>query len=96
MVGMDILMAYVFNSKDNKSHTVGFILIFFLSLYNLDILLSSMHIHHKKLITIAIIFLFSWIVGTFLIHRFETGYPIGESYFNALYFTVITTATIGF
>ena len=29
-------------------------------------------------------------------HRFEQGYPIGESYFNAFYFTVITTATIGF
>ena len=24
------------------------------------------------------------------------GHPIGESYFNAFYFTVITTATIGF
>lgn len=42
------------------------------------------------------IFLLSWILGTLLIHRFEAGYPIGESYFNALYFTVITTATIGF
>ena len=52
--------------------------------------------HHKKLINIAIIFLASWLIGTFFIHRFEIGYPIGESYFNAFYFTVITTATIGF
>jgi uncharacterized protein (DUF2062 family) len=55
-----------------------------------------LHITHKKLITIAVVFLSSWIVGTFLIHYLERGYPIGESYFNALYFTVITTATIGF
>ena len=38
----------------------------------------------------------SWLIGTLLIHHFELGYPIGESYFNALYFTIITTATIGF
>lgn len=38
----------------------------------------------------------SWLVGTYFIHRFEYGFPIGESYFNAFYFTVITTATIGF
>lgn len=55
-----------------------------------------LHLHHKKLINIAIIFLVSWLVWTFFIHRFEAGYPIGESYFNAFYFTVITTATIGF
>lgn len=55
-----------------------------------------LHIHHKKLINIALIFLLSWLLGTFFIHRFEAGYPIGENYFNALYFTVITTATIGF
>ncbi len=55
-----------------------------------------LHLHHKKLINIAIIFLISWLVWTFFIHRFEAGYPIGESYFNAFYFTVITTATIGF
>jgi len=55
-----------------------------------------LHVHHKKLITIAVIFLVSWLLGTFFIHRFEAGYPIGASYFNAFYFTVITTATIGF
>ena len=55
-----------------------------------------LHIHHRKLITIAIVFLLSWLVGTFFIHRFEAGFPIGASYFNAFYFTVITTATIGF
>ena len=55
-----------------------------------------LHIHHRRLLQIGLIFLGSWIVGTFLIHRFEHGYPIGESYFNALYFTIITTATIGF
>lgn len=53
-----------------------------------------LHIHHKKLINIAIIFLVSWLIGTILIHRFEAGFPIGVSYFNAFYFTVITTATI--
>ncbi len=56
----------------------------------------SLRIHHKKLITVALIFLASWIVGTFAVHYFEQGHPIGESYFNAFYFTVITTATIGF
>ena len=55
-----------------------------------------LHLHHKKLIYVGIIFLLSWLLGTFFIHRFEAGYPIGESYFNAFYFTVITTATIGF
>jgi voltage-gated potassium channel len=55
-----------------------------------------MHIVHRKLITVGIIFVSSWVLGTFLIHYLERGYPIGESYFNALYFTVITTATIGF
>jgi voltage-gated potassium channel len=55
-----------------------------------------MHIHHRKLIITGSLFIVSWIIGTFLIHYFESGHPIGESYFNALYFTVITTATIGF
>ncbi|MBC7503615.1 two pore domain potassium channel family protein [Candidatus Gracilibacteria bacterium] len=55
-----------------------------------------LHIHHRKLLIIAIIFLLSWLIGTFFIHRFEAGHPIGESYFDAFYFTVITTATIGF
>ena len=55
-----------------------------------------LHLHHKKLIIIGIIFIISWLVWTFFIHRFEAGYPIGASYFNAFYFTVITTATIGF
>ncbi len=55
-----------------------------------------LHIHHRKLIIVWFIFLISWIVGTFLIHLFEEWFPIGESYFNAFYFTVITTATIGF
>lgn len=36
----------------------------------------------------------SWLLGTFAIHKFEYGHPIGENYFNAFYFTVITTATI--
>ena len=58
--------------------------------------LFMLYIHHKKLINVALIFLASWLVGTFFIHRFEIGYPIGESYFNAFYFTVITTATIWF
>jgi hypothetical protein len=55
-----------------------------------------LHIHHKKLIIIGITFLSSWLIGTIFIHHFEAGHPIGESYFNAFYFTVITTATIGF
>lgn len=55
-----------------------------------------LHIVHKKLIATGVVFLSSWIIGTFLIHQFEQGHPIGETYFNALYFTVITTATIGF
>lgn len=55
-----------------------------------------LYIHHKKLIIIGIIFLLSWILGTFFIHKFEAGYPIGADYFSAFYFTVITTATIGF
>lgn len=55
-----------------------------------------LHLHHRKLIIVGVVFLLSWLIGTFLIHRFETGHPIGESYFNAFYFTVITTATIGF
>lgn len=59
-------------------------------------IMSPLHIVHKKLIITGIIFLLSWVIGTMLIHHFEKGYPIGESYFNALYFTVITTATIGF
>ncbi len=56
----------------------------------------ALHIHHRKLLTVAIVFLLSWLIGTFFIHRFEAGHPIGESYFDAFYFTVITTATIGF
>jgi CBS domain containing-hemolysin-like protein len=55
-----------------------------------------LHIVHKKLIITGVIFLLSWLIGTYLIHRFEAGYPIGDSYFNAFYFTIITTATIGF
>lgn len=72
---------------------------FFLIFHILELILisiSMLHIHHKKLLIIGIIFLLSWLIGTFLIHRFEAGHPIGESYFNAFYFTVITTATIGF
>ena len=53
-----------------------------------------LHIHHRKLIIIAVIFLASWLFGTFLIHHFER--VQGWSYFDAFYFTVITTATIGF
>ena len=53
-----------------------------------------LHIHHRKLVTIAIIFVSSWILGTFLIHYFERAQ--GWNYFDAFYFTVITTATIGF
>lgn len=52
------------------------------------------HIHHRKLISVGIIFLTSWLIGTFLIHHFERAQ--GWSYFDAFYFTVITTATIGF
>lgn len=52
--------------------------------------------NHKKLRLISLIFLLSWAAGTFALHHFEHGHPIGESYFNAFYFTVITTATIGF
>jgi hypothetical protein len=55
-----------------------------------------LHIVHRKLLTVGITFIVSWIGGTLLIHFLEQGFPIGESYFNALYFTVITTATIGF
>ena len=56
----------------------------------------ALHLHHRRLITVGIIFIISWIVGTFAVHYFEIGHPIGENYFNAFYFTVITTATIGF
>ena len=56
----------------------------------------ALHLHHRRLITVGIIFIISWIVGTLAVHYFEIGHPIGESYFNAFYFTVITTATIGF
>ena len=55
-----------------------------------------LHIHHRKLVNIGILFLISWILGTFFIHKFESGFPIGANYFNAFYFTVITTATIWF
>lgn len=48
----------------------------------------------QKLITIAIIFVISWIIGTLMIHRFEQAQH--WSYFDAFYFNVITTATIGF
>lgn len=53
-----------------------------------------LHIHHKRLFLIATVFLSSWLIGTFLIHYFERAQ--GWSYFDAFYFTVITTATIGF
>ena len=53
-----------------------------------------LHIQHRKLIIIAIIFLTSWFLGTFFIHSFESAQ--NWSYFDAFYFTVITTATIGF
>jgi hypothetical protein len=56
----------------------------------------TLHLHHRRLITVGLVFLSSWIIGTIAIHYFEAGHPIGESYFNAIYFTVITTATIGF
>jgi hypothetical protein len=56
----------------------------------------TLHLHHRKLIIVALIFIASWIVGTFAVHYFESGHPIGKSYFDAFYFTVITTATIGF
>lgn len=55
---------------------------------------NMLHIHHRKLIEIATVFIISWVLWTFLIHRFEAAQ--GWSYFDALYFTVITTATIGF
>ncbi len=60
------------------------------------ITMFHLHIIHKKLIIVSIVFLLSWLIGTFLIHMFEADHPIGESYFNAFYFTVITTATIWF
>ena len=53
-----------------------------------------LHIHHRKLIIVAIVFVVSWFLGTFLIHLFES--EQNWSYFDAFYFTVITTATIGF
>jgi hypothetical protein len=62
----------------------------------IHIIQHMLHIHHKKLIVIAIVFILSWLIGTFFIHLFEAGHPIGDSYFNAFYFTVITTATIWF
>jgi Ion channel len=52
------------------------------------------HIHHRRLFIIGITFLSSWFFGTLLIHHFER--VQGWSYFDAFYFTVITTATIGF
>ena len=70
--------------------------VFFIYYLRYFICYNMLHIHQRKLLTVAIIFLVSWIVGTFFIHRFEAGFPIGASYFNAFYFTVITTATIGF
>lgn len=55
--------------------------------------LRPIHPHHK-LQLIVIFFVLSWILGTVLIHHFER--EQGWSYFDALYFTIITTATIGF
>jgi CBS domain containing-hemolysin-like protein len=53
------------------------------------------HLHpHRKLQIIAVCILFGWIAGTFAIHYLERAQ--GWTYFDALYFTVITTATIGF
>ncbi len=57
--------------------------------------MSMFHLHpHRQLQVIVGIFAISWFVGTMLIHRFEAAQ--NWSYFDALYFTVITTATIGF
>ena len=54
-----------------------------------------LHLHpHRQLQIISAIFVVSWIIGTFLIHYFERAQ--GWHYFDALYFTIITTATIGF
>lgn len=53
-----------------------------------------LHLHHRKLIRTAAIFLSAWLVGTFFIHYFERAQ--GWTYFEAFYFTVITTATVGF
>ena len=54
-----------------------------------------LHLHpHRQLQIISGIFVGSWIIGTFLIHYFERVQL--WSYFDAFYFTVITTATIGF
>lgn len=53
-----------------------------------------LHIQHRKLLIVATIFFMSWFLGTFLIHSFESAQH--WSYFDAFYFTVITTATIGF
>lgn len=53
------------------------------------------HLHpHRQLQIISVFFVVSWIIGAFLIHYFERAQS--WSYFDALYFTVITTATIGF
>lgn len=48
----------------------------------------------NKLKIIGIFFIVSWFIGTVLIHYFER--EQNWSYFDAFYFTVITTATIGF
>lgn len=57
--------------------------------------MSFFHLHpRQKLLVIAVVFLISWILGTLLIHHFERAQ--GWSYFDAFYFNVITTATIGF
>lgn len=54
-----------------------------------------LHLHpHRQLQIITVIFVISWIIGTFLMHHFERAQ--GWNYFDALYFTIITTATIGF
>ena len=62
----------------------------------LQILMSLLPHHYQRLRLVTLIFLLSWTAGTFALHYFEQWYPIWESYFNAFYFTVITTATIGF
>lgn len=48
---------------------------------------------HRKLQIIIVIFLMSWLVGTFFIHWFEAAQS--WSYFDAFYYTVMITATIG-
>lgn len=80
---------------DSRRFLFGFYTLFHI-LGSYFFLSMALHLHHRRLITVGLVFVASWLLGTFFIHRFEAGYPIGESYFNAFYFTVITTATIGF